>query len=294
MEVSFGNVQLLTPSKLNILDAKLPQLQYKSFMRDCGGTKEITLKDGDGNEKKIFVKFSEPYLFNFGSNAFHFMGWIRAIGDGFEKINGKSFERILGKDFGSIKQLQTFSSIDKINIEKCGKMFSNDSLVHGYLADPTNSDGDKKTVIQLALQICHIFNSDQQNKNVADFFCIQSRALLLMHKLGIATSFNCKSGKDRTGMCNVTIDLLIAQMEKNNGIVPPPYAPLDEDIQRVALEIFDKSGSLEIAYANTGNYGLNLSNPGDLFADSNMKIFGETRGSFIAPRTSTNKKAKHS
>ncbi|MDR1437890.1 MAG: hypothetical protein LBI69_02405 [Puniceicoccales bacterium] len=282
LEISIANVQLLTSSKhLNVLDGKIAHQQYVGINEYLSDKIDKVTEFTIGGEK-VFVKFNSPLLFNFGSNAFHFMKAIQKLDHTFDEINKNNMTKLLGKTVEGNANI-TFSSVDEIDIDKEKEKFDENSLVYKYLNDNTNSLEDRHFVLQLALQTAQIFNHGEHLKNAKDFFAIQSRLILMMDKMGIAVSFNCKSGKDRTGMCNISIGLILSLTKKNNGIVPMPYQEFDIDDQRIALSIAEKSQSIEIAQANTGVCGLNLSNPKNLFADSNSRLYGDMRGAFYIP-----------
>jgi phosphatidylinositol-4,5-bisphosphate 4-phosphatase len=94
---------------------------------------------------------------------------------------------------------------------------------------------------------------------------MQSRLLLLMHEIGVVPAFNCKSGKDRTGMCNAEIDILSTQIRLNGGIVPLPYATPTIEDQTLMATVFDQSGAHAVTRDCTGHRGLKIQNPGNSF-----------------------------
>ena len=87
---------------------------------------------------------------------------------------------------------------------------------------------------------------------------IQTRLAALIYLIGYPITFNCKSGKDRTGEVAAEINDLVMTMEANDGEVPDPYKDLTDEEKIQASQIYDATQSDEIARANTGFRGLKV------------------------------------
>jgi phosphatidylinositol-4,5-bisphosphate 4-phosphatase len=119
------------------------------------------------------------------------------------------------------------------------------------------SDADKRVVLQLALQVAYLENSGQCRKNSSNPYAIQSRLCLLLYKLGVAVAYNCKSGKDRTGVNNLEINALAMETVLSGGLVPDPYAMTAERRERAAW-LLNGTGCLEVSRDCTGVLGLKI------------------------------------
>ena len=68
--------------------------------------------------------------------------------------------------------------------------------------------------------------------------------------------FNCKSGKDRTGMCENLVALVTAHLNATGEF--PDIASLEGDLLDDFIKITQASGSAEITRVNTGHEGLKI------------------------------------
>jgi hypothetical protein len=143
-----------------------------------------------------------------------------------------------------------------INLQEEYNLFK-DSIVGKFL-ETDASDEDKKIVIQLAHQIADIWQSGRYATEGSEPYAIPSRIALLTYKLGLSTTFNCKSGKDRTGVANTEINALAAEIEMNRGIVPEPYHTLDDREKFNLSTMVSGSGANHVTKACTGLEGLKI------------------------------------
>ena len=107
---------------------------------------------------------------------------------------------------------------------------------------------------------------------------MQTRLAALIFLIGYSISFNCKSGKDRTGALSAEINDLILTMEANDGEPPKPYGKLSDEEKLQLREVFEATDSETIAQINTGYRGLKVDYRKS--TDRLGKMSGNTRKTF--------------
>ena len=112
---------------------------------------------------------------------------------------------------------------------------------------------EKRITRQLGRQIKEIYRSGSHHHEGHDTYKLAARVTYLTHLIGGVPLYNCKSGKDRTGMLDAEVKLLAAQASRD-GAVPKP-GRLSEQDQELFRAILLKGGGLEIQKANTGVRG---------------------------------------
>ncbi|MBG0775399.1 MAG: hypothetical protein H0S85_03080 [Desulfovibrionaceae bacterium] len=106
-------------------------------------------------------------------------------------------------------------------------------------------------VRKLTEQIRGIWVSDAFMTQGHEHTKLVSRLAVLTHMIGDTAMWNCKSGKDRTGLLDVEAKFLAAQIALT-GDVPDPDHVLTESEQAMWREFAISSGNLEIQQMNTG------------------------------------------
>lgn len=223
LTLNFTNVQLMSFGTIADTDKAWKQMEmFNSLTDESKQPLELNYRG-----KTIYVEFEPPLLFNFGVNAQHFnhleIGNSKAKKQA-EDQNLESFKKLFGTNFP--------------NNEKKGDdvVFEDGSLIMQYL----NSKGaDGKQIQMLANQIFDIYKNHPEGLK-ENPYALPTRVLALTNLLGYASSFNCKSGKDRTGACAMELTNLCAQIKSENKI----YNPEDESVeeQQNLQEIY-KEGS---------------------------------------------------
>ena len=115
----------------------------------------------------------------------------------------------------------------------------------------TNIDASQKAKARtLAEQIHSIYQKHPRgiSKNP---YALPCRVIALMDLLGYASSYNCKSGKDRTGVCSMELTNLIGQLHANNNTLPDPFAQISPEEQRNLQTIYCAGDAAEIVKTNT-------------------------------------------
>ncbi|MDR1366824.1 MAG: hypothetical protein LBJ13_02880 [Puniceicoccales bacterium] len=225
---------------------------------------KIPAPDGDS----VYVKLEPPLLFNFGANLQQFNPTLhRVLAKDMSKQNATSMGKLLGN---STEIVQKNFDPHNINLEKEKTTFPEGSCVGKFLVSNA-SDEDKKVVVQLAHQIADIWQSSRYATDETEPYAIQSRIALLTYKLGLSTTFNCKSGKDRTGVANIEINNLATEIEINGGIVPRPYHNLGDRERFNLNKIVNSGGANHVTKACNGLCGLKIVDSFGLFQFSGVK-----------------------
>jgi phosphatidylinositol-4,5-bisphosphate 4-phosphatase len=265
IELNFANVQLMKPGpKLGgAFDSDMVFKQMDTFNKLAEERPLVIEIPGKGS---IEVKLNPPLLFNFGSNFQRFNPLVSAFVK--DKPNDARNEKSMKMLFGA--------NLSGENID-----FSKDcGLITQYLnAKPPHSDEDKQIVQTLSRQILQIWNSGDYKTNASEPYAIQSRLALLTEKLGYSTSYNCKSGKDRTGVLCMEIQHLATQMSQ--GHIPEPYTKLDFTQQSNLHQCLYGGAATHVTYACLGIRGLRIENPMHLFGHVETR-FGNVRGELEA------------
>lgn len=91
-----------------------------------------------------------------------------------------------------------------------------------------------------------------------DRFGIQSRLSVLLYYLGYQVSFNCKSGKDRTGIMAVESNFIVQKIN-STGKVPDYKKELDGEDKKLLRALYKASGIDQITSSCTGFRGTKTS-----------------------------------
>ena len=111
----------------------------------------------------------------------------------------------------------------------------------------------KKIVTDLASQIKDIYRRGSHHREGHDTYKLAARVVYLTHLIGGVPMYNCKSGKDRTGMLDAEVKLLAARIERD-GQVPGP-GRLSFSDRALFRTILLNSGNHQVQKANVGVEG---------------------------------------
>ena len=237
LKLKFTNVQLMTLG--HIADRKMPKEQMETFNK-LFEQQPIELKTKDGTTIKI--KVEQPLLFDFGVNLQHFRGFEKVLADKSDKTmlkeqNLKSFKQLFGEDFPQLTK-----SNGKID-------FGKTSLI-GKKLTQNISENEKNQIQTLANQILTIYQTHPEGLK-ENPYALPTRVLALTNLLGYASSFNCKSGKDRTGLCAMELSNLCAQMMTGNDITDPMKPITKEEKTNLHAIYAEGSSARDILKINT-------------------------------------------
>lgn len=220
----FSNVQLLTQGKVSgITDGDLPLKQIKIFEELSKKKQPIEL---NYRGKNVYVDLKPPLLFNFPTNA-----------QGFCKI---------------FKPFVNFKEIDKKNETSYNNLLL---IVKEKLEDQTINKTTRDQILNLTEQIMKIYSKNKLG--IAENpVALPARIALLTNLLGYATSYGCKSGKDRTGVMSMELENLTAKVLVDNK----PYNPyglknednLKNEEQKNLQSIYKAGNSIKITNTSTG------------------------------------------
>ena len=285
-EVKMGNIQLMSPPKkpfskvLSSSDKNKADQQANAFKNFFDKTIKMPILDKNGKEKTVQLKLKKSsFLFNFGSNSMHYDYGGMLVKSSYDK-NKESFEKLFGKDFlKSIEEsFEYYKKRLKMKSEEKNYILQNKFVnqmdessgeVGKYLDElkkekeihPENSkeiDLKTKKIINLSKQILDLWLSTHGRGIKSNPAAIQTRLAALLYLIGYPITFNCKSGKDRTGEVAAEINDLVMTMEANDGEAPDPYEKMTEKEKVQASEVYDATQSDEIASSNTGFRGLKV------------------------------------
>jgi phosphatidylinositol-4,5-bisphosphate 4-phosphatase len=117
-------------------------------------------------------------------------------------------------------------------------------------ANPNNA----ATVRTLVEQIRTLWEKGAAERDVGEVYGLPQRVALLSHEIGVVPCWNCKSGKDRTGMLDVAIkQAAIEQHER--GAPQPVKAEMTPERTITADRVLTNGGNFEIQAYNTGVSG---------------------------------------
>lgn len=258
LTLNFSNIQLMTPGK--IADNKMPFEQMDAFQKLANSEIKLNYRG-----QEISVKIEKPLLFNFGVNAQTFNPPLsfRSFAEN-DKRNDESFKNL----FGNFKIFGGENSNQKIDGHYS---FGSDSII-GRALENISDKNTRDQILNLSDQILNIYSENKRGIG-ENPYALPSRVALLTNLLGYATSYGCKSGKDRTGIMAMELENLTAKVLTDNK----PYDPYDQSAEeKQNLQSIYKAGcSIEIAKVNTGDVQnkLKIKDYGGLFT-CNEKRFG--------------------
>ena len=259
---SVSNIQLLSPTS-NFLkkfgfDGDMPFKQMDRIKKLCNGEQiKLVLEDSNGIKRSIYLKpDKDPVLFNFGSNDIHYSKFLSLLTNKSKtyKRNLASMQTLFGKNF---EKGENFSEKSKVGmyLAKAKKEVPNaKKLTKAAKAAAKN----KEIVETLSRQIINMWKETKGKGYNDDRFGIQSRLSVLLYYLGYQVSFNCKSGKDRTGIMAVESNFIVQKIN-STGKVPDYKKELDGKDKKLLRELYKASGIDQITSSCTGFRGTKTS-----------------------------------
>lgn len=234
--LNLSNIQLMTPGKLGDGDIPLKQMQKLLELSNGPITVPYTTSNGDTVDVKIMLE--EPLLFNFGVNLQHFKLGPLASSKKIDDQNAESFRKLFGAKPSEL-------SSSALCREK--------SILGEFLA---KANGTKKTRVEkLASQIIHILKNHPRGIE-SNPYALPVRVMLLTSLIGYATTYGCKSGKDRTGVCSLELEALATKLLSEGDLYNPEETTNEE--RNILQQLYLKGEANTIAEANTGQKGLKI------------------------------------
>lgn len=274
---SVSNIQLLSPTS-NFLkkfgfDGDMPFKQMDRIKKLCNGEQiKLELEDSDGMERPIYLKpDKDPVLFNFGSNDVHYSKFLSLLTNKSKtyKRNLESMQMLFGENF---EKDENFPKDSKVGMylakaDTAGKKVTKAKEAIRKAKETKNDEvakaakkakNNKKIVETLSRQIVNMWKETKGNGYNDDRFGIQSRLSVLLYYLGYQVSFNCKSGKDRTGIMAVESNFIVQKIN-STGEVPDYKKELDGEDKKLLRELYKASGIDQITSSCTGFRGTKTS-----------------------------------
>ena len=252
--LTLNSVALLTPSKITSNEIQMVEEQIATLqaLGNIGNPVRVELKDDEGGLRIASVKV-RVRTFNFGGNllAAGFGGPAVVGSDGFfaNVING-----------WAICKVHNDLSIDSLlGDRQTRELRQVGGDVAAWLTANEHADPNVRAIVrELALQIGEMYDSGQYRES--NPYEIISRLSLLAFLMGETSCFNCKSGKDRTGLADSMIKFLALRIALT-GKVPIPFSKLTTEEAELLFKVLMKGGSIDIQIANTGAPGYKVNLP---------------------------------
>lgn len=278
---SVSNIQLLSPTS-NFLkkfgfDGDMPFKQMDRIKKLCNGDQiKLVLEDSNGIKRPIYLKpDKDPVLFNFGSNDVHYSKFLSLLTNKSKtyKRNLESMQTLFGKNFEKDENFPKDSKVgmylakaeekvtkakEAIRKAKETKNYEVAKAAKKAKAVAKAAAKNKKIVETLSRQIINMWKETKGNGYNDDRFGIQSRLSVLLYYLGYQVSFNCKSGKDRTGIMAVESNFIVQKIN-STGKVPDYKKELDDEDKKLLRELYKASGIDQITSSCTGFRGTKTS-----------------------------------
>ena len=278
IEITMSNIQLMTAGPIGDGDLPKKQMDALNKLKDQPQPVALKVPYPDGSET-IYVKVNPPLVFNFGTNMQEYHTVIGRFSKELKQDNENSLKMMLGN-------LESLASLDISNPYKLGEYCdrNSNSFLVKFLRRECQDFKQGDIVLQLAKQVADIWVNEKY-KDGKDPYAMQSRLAVLSYNLGLSTTFNCKSGKDRTGIMNAECNHLALQIE-SSGVVPEPYKDLSAQQKLNLSRSLDASGASHVTQACTGIQGLKIIDSlGGIFKFTGVaNRFGEVKGGSSAAR----------
>lgn len=164
-----------------------------------------------------------------------------------------------------MKAINTFGwkKADQINVEGLTKLMGEHKIgaeIGGWAGDYLNrTDVDaqqKSKVTCLVNEVRDIFTHKKHHTENVDRFALPKRLVLLSYLVDSVPAFNCKSGKDRTGMIDAEVKALAAKLSREHDV-----SAISTRLEKAELlPFYLDSGNFEIQERNLGLSGNKVMN----------------------------------
>ncbi|OIV47460.1 hypothetical protein BK025_04030 [Sodalis sp. TME1] len=229
------STSLLTPTSVAGKEKAMLRDQMEAWQTLSNPLKqplEIRVHDHEGNKQTVKVALSVAAL-NFGVNeAALQLGLGTSTSDTY---NAPALAQLLGNDL-------------RPEAEPGG-------WVGEYLGSaPANEPANARKVRDLCDQIKRIWAWKAHRSDDGEPYKAAQRIAMLAYEIGAVPCWNCKSGKDRTGMLDVELKREVIHYDTQQPL-SHPTAPLNDAHRTLLQEVVMKSGNMEIQRCNTGVKG---------------------------------------
>ena len=254
----FSSVSLLTPdffrgNRSNRHENELLMLraQTEAYRWFSNKVIEVDVPVSPTVTRRVKIR-PEIATFNYGVNWGGVSGFSRVFGGW-----GPSQD----VNFGGLTKLTSFvqNTLDSIAQEKARITGESDAEKAARQALTKREEAIKT----LWKQIKAIDGSKSYASDGHEAYKMTARIAVLTHLLGGVPAWNCKSGKDRTGMMDVECKFL-ATLVAQGQTIPEPGAPLSAEQRILFRSLLLQSGNHEMQRYNTGIAGYKLEGVGSI------------------------------
>ncbi len=249
------STSLVTTGLGSSKENKLQKAQNKAFRKLVDGSQPVKIKipASDGETRTVAFNLKQA-RFNIPVNAGG-VGIASGLTGGRvtqHQMNSKAMDEMLGGTKGQIGGF-VGDRLGELN-KKLITLQNNTDTAQNLNSDIKALETEINIINNLATQVRTIYLSGKQHHEHHDAYKLATRVALLTSKIGAVPLYNCKSGKDRTGMLDAEIKFMAACIERD-GEVPTPGNPLEGDDQTLFQSILLESGNHEIQESNVGVRG---------------------------------------
>jgi hypothetical protein len=249
VDLDITSVSLLTPDLLRATlkknkscgpnERRMWEDQLAAWKRLEEAPQTLAVADAQGNKRVVQARI-RVNAFNFGVNKIAFQS--------------KMISRLTGWDKSDDQNEKAMSSL--IGDEAARGAPQLGGQVGEWLRKNERHD-NKEHVRELGRQIRQMWVDRSYQSGEKEPYKMAKRIAVLNSMMGGDVCFNCKSGKDRTGECEVESKLLALQI-LDEGQVPKPESEATERDKKNLLEMATQGGNFEFQRLNTGAPGFKL------------------------------------
>lgn len=250
INLNLASTQLLTHTKIagdgKIGLKQIEELQKYNISKNPGG-KIFEIKLPNGETKRVNLNL-HLLTFNFGVNIQTRFKLGRSAKE--DKINFHNLKKMLGGQFFKSPETGQPGGLLGEKLKALDREIANSQ----NSAQRAELQYEKKILNDSAKQIRDLWITGDYRAANKNPYAMPARVALIAYKLGFMTSFNCKSGKDRTGVADAEIKNLAAYIEVNRRI-PPLHEKMSEIDRQNFTNVHSNCGSNEVLVSCTGVMG---------------------------------------
>jgi phosphatidylinositol-4,5-bisphosphate 4-phosphatase len=165
----------------------------------------------------------------------------------------------MGVNEAALNQKLGWGNVDKHNERGLRQLLGDElkpgGVEGGWVLDHLKTKPKNAAIVaQLSREIREIWDKKLHHQDGGEPYKLAQRIALLSHHIGVAPCYNCKSGKDRTGMLDSELKREAVQLHESKSLSELGAKP-DARQQKMFSKVLRYSGNLEIQEKNTGGPG---------------------------------------